>query len=579
LSFEVLLEAHLFWLSGPNLAALMNPSQSVRAANAKNSPVRHKPPARLADVRRTLGFLLILIAAFGHANAQDVRHEAYYQSCAKYFGQGDYQTAINQCDIALANKADFAPALRLISRARIALNQLTDAKTSLDKARAVEADNPENDLLEAEIAILQGDANRASSLVTELVSSPNIGFQTRALRLDAKARRLQGRDADAIKVFKRLLALDPNDLETRRFLSSTLLESDPRAAVDLLRQSPDKGSPVFLADMGRAKWIAGDLNGAIENLERAVSSPSAFRNDRSTYTKALGALAYSYFGLGRTTEGYRVLTQIGDPQNLFLSAINHGLPWLLGAIVLLVLHLIGESRIEPLSTIEIQDGPRPWTVTSAYRWLMVAAIAGLLSSVLAGFLLYGNFLAIATPNQASVARDVYFSVFTLVLVGLAVRTAHGLGWNARELLLGITPRALAVDGIALGLVLLILTLGYSFLMHLLRWNSGFYIDLTSSRASLFLPLLLLPLTELFFRAYAVYPLEKRYGLTLTYMILSLMYALSFGSPVLLLAGGGAILLAITNRLRSSAPAVVSQWVYYAGLMVVLLAVPVVRTWF
>ena len=96
---------------------------------------------------------------------------------------------------------------------------------------------------------------------------------------------------------------------------------------------------------------------------------------------------------------------------------------------------------------------------------------------------------------------------------------------------------------------------------------------------MFLPLLLLPLTELFFRAYAVYPLEKRYGLTLTYMILSLMYALSFGSPVLLLAGGGAILLAITNRLRSSAPAVVSQWVYYATLIVVMLAVPVVRTWF
>jgi hypothetical protein len=38
-------------------------------------------------------------------------------------------------------------------------------------------------------------------------------------------------------------------------------------------------------------------------------------------------------------------------------------------------------------------------------------------------------------------------------------------------------------------------------------------------------------------------------------------------------------LAITNRLRSSAPAVVSQWVYYATLLVVMLAVPVVRTWF
>jgi tetratricopeptide (TPR) repeat protein len=530
-------------------------------------------------VGRRLVFLTILVFAFGFASAEDFRHEKYYQDCGRYFNAGDFESATNACRIALAAKPDYAPALRLLARSQVALNLLTDAKASLDRARTADPVNPENDLLEGEIAILQGDTNRASGLATNLISSPNIPFQIRALRLNAKAQHVQGRDADAIQTFRRLLNLEPNDLETRRFLSETLLESDPRGAVALLQQSPQKGSPVLLADLGRAKWIAGDLNGAIANLERAIGSPAAFRNERLTYFKALGALAYSYFGLGRFTEGSRVLAQMGDPQNLFLTAVNRVLPWLLGAIALLVLHLIGESRIEPLSTIEIQDGPRPWTVTSAYRWLFVAAIAGLLSSVLAGYLLYGNLLAILTPNQASVARDVYFSVFTLVLVGLAVRTAHGLGWNARELLLGIAPRGLAIDGIALGLVLVALTLGYHFLAHLLKWNTGFYIDLLSSRGSMFLPLLLLPLTELFFRAYAVYPLEKRYGLTLTYMILSLMYALSFGSPVLLLAGGGAILLAITNRLRSSAPAVVSQWVYYATLIVVMLAVPVVRTWF
>jgi tetratricopeptide (TPR) repeat protein len=552
--------------------------------NAKNSLLCQQVPATLGSVGRRLLFLLTFLLMFWsafsfNAGAEDFRHEAYYQSCGRYFDQGDFETASNQCNIALANKPDYAPALRLLSRSQVALGQLTEAKASLEKARLAEPENSENDLLEGEIAILQGDANRASSLAAPLTSSPNAGFQNRALRLEAKAQHLQGRDDLAIKTFRRLLALEPDDLETRRFLSSTLLESDPRGAVQLLQQSPQKNAPVMLADLGRAKWIAGDLNGAIQNLERAVASPAAFRSERSTYFKALGALAYSYFGLGRITEGGRVLSQMGDAQSLFLTGVNRVLPWLLGAIVLLALHLIGESRIEPLSTIEIQDGPRPWTVTSAYRWLFVAAIAGLLSSVLAGYLLYGNMLAILTPHQASVARDVYFSVFTLVLVGLAVRTAHGLGWNARELLLGIAPRGLAIDGIALGLVLVALTLGYHFLAHLLKWNTGFYVDLLSSRGSMFLPLLLLPLTELFFRAYAVYPLEKRYGLTLTYMILSLMYALSFGSPVLLLAGGGAILLAITNRLRSSAPAVVSQWVYYATLLVVMLAVPVVRTWF
>jgi cytochrome c biogenesis protein CcdA len=77
----------------------------------------------------------------------------------------------------------------------------------------------------------------------------------------------------------------------------------------------------------------------------------------------------------------------------------------------------------------------------------------------------------------------------------------------------------------------------------------------------------------------VYPLEKRYGTVMTYAIVALMYALSFGTPVILIAACGALLLAFTSRLRSSAPAVVAQWGYYVALLVVLLAVPVTRTWF
>ena len=545
----------------------------------KNGQKRPESGATIRGVRRLLGFLFVLL--FGlPVLAEDFRAEKQYQDCGRFFNLGDLESALNSCRIAVADEPNYALALRLLTRVLIAQNNTVEAKGILERARGADANNPENDLLEGEIAFAKGDNAAAERLVAPLAASGAPRLQARALRVSARAMANQGRQGESIGTYRRLLALDPTDIEARQALSKELLETDPKAAVTLLSKAPNRSEPKLLADLGRAQWIAGDLEGAIGNLERAVASPAAFSDDRAAYTRALGALANTYYGMGRITEGQRVLAQIGDPSTLFLNAINRILPWLLGAVVLLVLHLWGESQIEPLSTIEIEEGPRPWTVVSIYRWLFVAAFSGLIVALFAGRFLYGNFLAIITPVQSAVVRDVYFTVFALVLVGLAVYTTRKLGWNSRELLIGPIPRGLFVDGIALGLILVALTMLYYFVTSTLRVPLGtFYLEPTTSRPSLVLPLLLLPLTEVFFRAYAVYPLEKRYGTVLTYAMIALMYALSFGTPVLLIAASGALLLAFTNRLRSSAPAVVAQWGYYTVLLVVLLVVPITRTWF
>ena len=528
-----------------------------------------------------LAVLGLLAMASSGGLAQRFSPQAQYLQCSAFFEQGDLETASNACRLAVTAQPNFAGALRLLARIQLAQNQLLDAKSSLEQARIAEPASTENNLIEGEIALASGDPARADQLARQLLVDGGLrpGSQVRALKLAAKAARALGRNDETNNYYRQVLNTDPSDLETRRALAANLLETDPNAAVKLLREAPSQ-TPITLAELGRAQWIAGDLSGAINTLERAVSNPLNFTNNRATYERALGALSYAYYGQGRFTEGQRVLAQISGDRNLFITAVNRVLPWLLLVIVLLALHLVGESRIEPLSTIEIQEGPRAWTVSNVYGVVFSSALVAGIVALLAGRVIYGNFLAILTPTQSDVARDIYFAVFAVTLAALSYRNAKQGGWNARDLLVGPLRRDLIVDGVAIGLGLVVVTILYQFAMHALHFNlDGFYLGVFTPRWTLILPILTLPLTEIFFRAYASYPLEKRYGRDIAYPALAVLYALCLGAPILLLVVGAVVLLIIANRLRSTAPVMVAQLVYYAILVLIVSSLPIVRTWF
>jgi tetratricopeptide (TPR) repeat protein len=532
-------------------------------------------------VRVVLVVLALCAVTSAEVMAQKFSPQAQYLQCSAFFEQGDLETALNACRLAVTAQPNFAAALRLLARVQLAQNQPLDARSSLEQAQIAEPQSTENELISGEIALASGDATQASQIAKQLIIDGTLrpGSQVRALKLAAKSARALGRNEETTDYYHRVLSTDPSDLETRRALAANLSETDPNAAVALLREAPSQ-TPITLSELGRAQWIAGDLGGAINTLERAISNPLSFSNNRPAYERALGALSYAYYGQGRFTEGQRVLAQISGDRNLFITAVNRVLPWLLLMIVLLALHLLGESRIEPLSTIEIQEGPRPWTVSNVYGVVLTSALVAGIVALLAGRVIYGNFLAILTPTQSGVARDIYFSVFAVMLALLSFRNARQSGWNPRELLVGPWRRDLIVDGIAIGLGLVGVTLLYQFGLHALHINlDGFYLGVFTPRWTLILPILTLPLTEIFFRAYASYPLEKRYGRDIAYPALAVLYALCLGAPLMLLVIGAVVLLFLSNRLRSTAPTMIAQWVYYAVLALIVTSLPIVRTWF
>ncbi len=522
--------------------------------------------------------MIALLSFGGVAGAQFKEAQTSFSRCVEfYLRQDNPQIAEQFCNTAVQFNPESAEYQRLYARVLLSNGKPDAAAAALGNARSRDS-NAENEIIAAEIALFRNDWQAALDASNIALASPNLPrLETiRALRVSGAVLAKQSLDEDAIRVFERALTLDARDIKSRRAAAELYLKRDPTQAVTTLQGAPLKTAPI-LADLGRAQWVAGDLTAAIATLESITGKAQSFSGERETYQRALGALTYAYFGQGRFNEGGRVLSLMDNQGNLFALFISRSLPWLLGAMLLLVLHLIGESRIEPLSTIEIQDGPRPWTVGVAYLWLLMAVLVGGVAALVAGNLIYGNYLAIMTPFQSAQIKDIYFIFFSLTLVGLSFQTALSNGWNARQQLLGSAKRELALDGPAVGLAMLAVALLYQYGAQFLNFR-GFYLDLSTWRTSLAAAVIILPLTEVFFRAFALYPMEKRYGQPIAYAILSVIYALALTSPIPLLIGVAVGLLYFTNRAGGTLPAIVAQWVFHVGLLLTLL-IPTVRTWF
>jgi membrane protease YdiL (CAAX protease family) len=272
------------------------------------------------------------------------------------------------------------------------------------------------------------------------------------------------------------------------------------------------------------------------------------------------------------------MNQMDSGGNWFGLLISRTLPWLLGLVLLLVLHLVGEARIEPLSTIEIQDGPRAWSVGTVYVWLLVALLVGGIACLFVGNLVYGNFFAILTPFQTGVALDTFLIVATLVLVLLSLQTAVRNGWKLREIYFAKASSESIAEGFGLGLLMVGVAIGYQFAARQLG-AVGFFTDVLNWRVSLVVLVLVLPFAEVFFRAFALYPLEKRYGGLIGGCIAATIFALTLLSPILLLLVLALGLVLVATRAKSVVPVIVAQFVFLGGLLLCLTYIPVIRNWF
>ncbi len=527
-------------------------------------------------VRVSLIWLVLVGTALGQAinsKAQD-----QYNKCAEFFQQKLFDAADNACRLAEIQQLNYSDSLRLHARVALRMNNIAAAQGFVDQARLADPSSPQNDVIGAEVMLQNNKFDEAYLLAQSALQNPRLSLKSKVLayKITAQTSQLAGNEGESINAYREALNLDSSDTEARLELAQIMVRSDPKAAANLLRNSPNR-PPEIQAEYGRTQWIAGNLPGAIQTLEQVAGNPGAFARDRGLYQRALGALAYAYYGMGNVSEGSRVLTQTSNSNNIFALVIGKTLPWLIALVALLVAHLVGESQIEPLSTIEIQEGPRPWTVANVYSHLIVSVLVGGVAALLGGKMLYGNYLALFTPVQGDVARDLFFGFFAITLIGLSWYTTQRNGWKPAQLLIGKFSPSQIVEGIILGAVITILTIGYQYGAKTLHFT-GFYLHLEYWRLSALLPILLLPLTEIFFRAFAVFPIEKRYGQTLGAVVLVLLFAVTFAMPVVLLTLIGVGVLYYTNREKSVIPAIVGQLVFYLALLG-LLSVPIVRTWF
>ncbi len=535
---------------------------------------------KIQDVKWITGVLILLVCFLNTATAQliDTQRTAQknFAQCQQFFLKlGDPITAESQCKNAVQYAPEIAAYHRLYARVLLELGKYPEAQTSLNEART-RGIAPEDDAIEAELAYRQNDFERTIAAATRVVS-PQPDINLRALRVKGLAQKRLSRFDEALETFKRAVQTVPTDVSVRRELAALYQKSEPRKALAVLTESAQQ-PPLLLADLGRLQWINGDLTSAINTLEKVAARPKDFSRDRDTQQKALGALAYSYFGQGRFAEGQKVMSQMDSKDSWFGVFISKSLPWLLALVLLLVLHLIGEARIEPLSTIEIQDGPRPWTVGTMYVWLLVSCLSGMVGALFVGNVLYGNFLAIFTPYQMGVAQDVFFIVTTLVLLLLSLQSAKTNGWNVPQILFGKPNETSIAEGILAGLVLTALTIGYQYGTRLIGWTS-FFTDTLNWRVSMILLIAIVPLAEVFFRAFALYPLNKRYGTIIGSSIAVTIFALAFGAPIPLLLLHGAVLVFIANRAQSTVPSMAAQLIYLIALFSVVMFLPIVRNWF
>lgn len=503
---------------------------------------------------------------------------SYTVQCANFYRAKDYLSARGQCQLAATDNPQDARAWQLLTASALALEDYSTATRALTQAQSLAGSQDETRLLEAELNLAQNSFEAALSVSDSVRQNSQRKLMVRAKALDALERK-----AEAIEAYRLVLSYFPTDDVARVALAQRLLEQQPDEALIVLERGTGQSADL-LAQQGYTEWAKGEGQKAILTLEKSLDL--AAQNPRTLSpeqrVRALTALSMAYYGAGEFGEGNLVLQQLGENYNLLGHLLEFFTPFLLPLLLLLLLHLFGESRIEPLSTLEFDEGQRPWTVSSVYRILLVSLLGGLVMSMVYGSALYSNLLALWTPLQRNEALPIFYFTFAMLVFALTWQSLRSQGWKPNTLLFApYLPQNLSL-GILTGIAWAFVSVLYANLTRSLPqpWN-GYFLPLELPSFWLIFALLALPLTEPFWRAYAFTPLEKRYERPIAVGILVCLYGLIFGVPLPLMLLEGALLMGLTlyKRNNSSTPAMAMRFTLYISLGVVAFLLPAVRVWF
>jgi tetratricopeptide (TPR) repeat protein len=566
-----------------NIWNALNHLPRSRLRNGNTVASRGNPSGGRRTPRWALAVLLAGLALLpGNAAAQAFDADRYHRQCLAFEQGGDYETARQSCLNALAVNPDHLQARIALARIELALGDLAEAESALLQIVG-ESRGPEPHLLLAEVYSRSERYPQAETALAEagrrIVASGRQDLAGRLAFLRGDLAERRGRFTEALRHYQDAVRLQPGERLNYVRLASLLLEmGDADDAQAKLEEYLAPGRPTdaeVSSLLGRSLWAQGELEAAARELERSLSLRTA--REGAVQARDLRALGLIYYALGDTRAGGLAIREATRRGNLFTTFFSGNLAWLLLLLLLLAVHLVGESRIGTTSSPETGDGPRQWSVGQVYMVAWTALLVALPLAVGYGALRYDNLLALLTPVQSSDTRAVFFIVFSLMAAWGARRRARLNGWLPGPALTSGGERVPA--GILLGAVMLAATLAYLKYVPSREWRGDFFLDLAHLTPAVAAALVLIPFSEIFFRAFAFPAFESRYGTGFAVLISGSLSALLFANPALLLLAFGLVLSSAYRSTRSGALTLAAQLTLHLGLLAAVLLLPWARSLF
>ena len=430
----------------------------------------------------------------------------YAARCARLYAQGALEAAQATCELGLVVAPQDREVLRLLVRIHLDKGEVAQAQVYLDRL----GEDPEAPYLRARALLAEGRYREVLAMGLE-------GTEGRLLRALALER--LGRLEEALALARGLSL----DREVRLLLGRLYLElGRPLEGVAYLGDTPEEA-----VLKGRLLLAGGRLAEAASLLEEVRSRLSP---ESPLYREALAALALARFGRLDGQGGFSALGELAQVENLPGLWLARLWPWLLCAVAFLGLLVYGESRIEPLRTVEVVEDPLPGP-GRLYLFALGGLGVALLVSVATGLGLYGNALALFTPYQQGVVLPLFHLAYGLYLfLGLYL-------WQRRRFPGLLGPKEAWVEGFWVGPLLLGLLWAYGQVRG--------FLGLGGLPPSL-LTFLGLALAEPFFRGLAPWVFRERYR-DLALPLAALLFAVAWPGPALFLLLVGWLLLRLKER--------------------------------
>lgn len=491
----------------------------------------------LRAVPFAIGIVLFAFTALAQLGA-----EGYFTQCKALYDQGVRDSARATCQLALVADPQHLPSIKLLGRIYLEENNPGAAQPFLQQMKQLSPQDPEVALLEARYLLLLGRPSEALKRLPK-------GLNTEAVLLRAQIYEALGRYEEAYATYQRVTASEEARLGAAR-LAERL--GRPQEALGLLGSSPREQLV-----KARLMWLSGDTRAAAEALEEVLPRLGPLEGD---YTQTLGLLAMAYYGLGEFEKGSLVLRQLSSRVSLPSNLLGKIWPWLLVFLLYLGLVLYGESRIEPMRTVEM-GSERRFGPGSIHLWLILALVLAGLASVGIGQLLYQNLLALFTPFQGQVVRPVFYFLMGALALLIAYQMVKQEG-----LVQALGPRSSWVEGTWAGLVLLALLGLYSYIAKPLG---------LSGLGTMYPIFFGLGLLEVVIRGVG-YPIFKERYKELSGFMIPVLFALAIPGPTVFFLMASLFFGWLYMRTKG-ALAGATAWVL-AGLILALVAnVPLVRT--